>query len=122
MLSKNKCPECGGELTEPRLFNLMMETYIGVVEGERMKTYLRGEACQNIYLDYENVLKSSRMQIPFGICQIGKASATRSHLVTSYSASVSSSSGILQFFVHPSEMQKWLITGKNTASSGTRHH
>src|SRR5260221_6987340 len=51
----------------------MMETYIGVVEGERMKPYLRGEACQNIYLDYDNVQKSSRMQIPFGICQIGKA-------------------------------------------------
>jgi len=64
-LRQNKCPVCGGELTEPRKFNLMMETYIGVVEGERMKTYLRGEACQNIYLDYDNVLKSSRMAIPF---------------------------------------------------------
>jgi glycyl-tRNA synthetase len=72
-LEQNTCPVCGGELMEPRTFNLMMETYIGVVEGERMKTYLRGEACQNIYLDYDNVLKSSRMQIPFGICQIGKA-------------------------------------------------
>jgi len=41
---QNKCPVCGGELTEPRKFNLMMETYIGVLEGERIKTYLRGEA------------------------------------------------------------------------------
>src|SRR3989442_12944909 len=40
----NRCPVCGGELTEPRKFNLMMETYIGVLEGERIKTYLRGEA------------------------------------------------------------------------------
>src|SRR6266567_477895 len=70
---QNKCPVCGGELTEPRRFNLLMETYLGVVEGERMKTYLRGEACQNIYLDFDNVVKSTRMQIPFGICQIGKA-------------------------------------------------
>src|SRR5581483_1224337 len=68
-----QCPECGGELTEPRRFNLLMETELGVVEGERMKTYLRGEACQNIYLDWDNVVKSSRVQIPFGICQIGKA-------------------------------------------------
>ncbi len=68
-LASNTCPVCGGELTEPRTFNLLMETYLGVVEGERMKTYLRGEACQNIYLDYENVLKSSRMQIPFGTSQ-----------------------------------------------------
>jgi len=51
----------------------MMESTSALSSGERMKTYLRGEACQNIYLDYENVLKSSRMQIPFGICQIGKA-------------------------------------------------
>ena len=65
---QNRCPVCGGELTEPRTFNLMMETYIGVLEGERIKTYLRGEASQNIYLDYDNVLKSSRMEIPFGIC------------------------------------------------------
>ena len=50
-----------------------METDLGVVEGDRMKTYLRGEACQNIYLDYDNVLKSSRVQLPFGIAQIGKA-------------------------------------------------
>src|SRR5260221_2908512 len=47
-LEQNKCPVCGGELGEPRVFNLMMETYIGVVEGERMQSYLRGEACQDI--------------------------------------------------------------------------
>ncbi len=68
-----KCPECGGELTEIRKFNLLVETSLGVVEGEKRTAYLRGEACQNIYLDYENVLDSMRKKIPFGICQIGKA-------------------------------------------------
>ena len=49
---QHKCPNCGGELmAEPRTFNLLMETYLGVIEGDRLKTYLRGEACQNIYLD-----------------------------------------------------------------------
>jgi glycyl-tRNA synthetase len=67
------CPECDGELTEPRKFNLMVETSLGVVEGEKKTAYLRGEACQTIYLDYKNVLDSMHPKIPFGIAQIGKA-------------------------------------------------
>ncbi len=104
---QNKCPVCGGELTEPRTFNLLMETYLGVVEGERMKTYLRGEACQNIYLDYDNVLKSSRMQIPFGICQIGKAFRNEVTPGNFLFRQREFEQWDLQFFVHPSEMQQW---------------
>jgi len=105
--TQNKCPECGGELTEPRKFNLMMETYIGVVEGDKMKTYLRGEACQNIYLDYDNVLKSSRMQIPFGICQIGKAFRNEVTPGNFLFRQREFEQWDLQFFVHPSEMSQW---------------
>ncbi|MFL5703321.1 MAG: glycine--tRNA ligase, partial [Ktedonobacteraceae bacterium] len=101
------CPECGGELTEPRTFNLLMETYLGVVEGERMKTYLRGEACQNIYLDYDNVLKSSRMQIPFGICQMGKAFRNEVTPGNFLFRQREFEQWDLQFFVHPSQMQQW---------------
>jgi glycyl-tRNA synthetase len=68
-----KCPECGGELTTPRKFNLMMKTFIGPVEDEASVTYLRAETCQGIYVNFENVLNSMRMKIPFGICQIGKS-------------------------------------------------
>ncbi len=71
--AKIKCPECGGSFTEIKKFNLLVETSLGVVEGEKRTAYLRGEACQNIYLNYENVLESMRKKIPFGICQIGKA-------------------------------------------------
>jgi len=67
------CPNCGGVLSEPRDFNLMMYTELGVVEGEKEVAYLRGEACQSIYLDYDNIIKTSRQKLPFGICQIGKA-------------------------------------------------
>lgn len=67
------CPECGGELTEPRNFNLLMKTYIGAVEQESSETYLRGETCQGIYVNYKNVADSARAKIPFGIAQIGKA-------------------------------------------------
>lgn len=69
----DKCPECGGELTAPRKFNLMVETSLGVVDGEKKVSYLRGEACQNIYLDYQNVMDSMHPKLPFGIAQIGKA-------------------------------------------------
>ncbi len=68
-----KCPECGGNLTKPRKFNLMMKTFIGSVEDEAAMTYLRAETCQGIYVNFENVLNSMRLKIPFGIAQIGKA-------------------------------------------------
>lgn len=72
-LEKNKCPDCGGELTKPRKFNLMMKTFVGPVEDETTTTYLRAETCQGIYMNYKNVLDSMRMKIPFGICQVGKS-------------------------------------------------
>ena len=72
-LTSGVCPECGGELTKPRKFNLMMKTFVGPVEDEASLTYLRAETCQGIYMNFENVLNSMRMKIPFGICQIGKA-------------------------------------------------
>jgi len=67
------CPECGGELTKPRKFNLMMKTFVGPVEEEAATTYLRAETCQGIYVNFENVLNSMRLKIPFGIAQIGKS-------------------------------------------------
>jgi glycyl-tRNA synthetase len=68
-----KCPECNGELTKPRKFNLMMKTFVGSVEDETSTAYLRAETCQGIYVNFLNVLNSSRQKIPFGIAQIGKA-------------------------------------------------
>ena len=70
---KSKCPECGGELTKPKKFNLMMKTFVGSLENEAAKTYLRAETCQGIYVNFENVLNSMRLKFPFGIAQIGKA-------------------------------------------------
>jgi glycyl-tRNA synthetase len=59
--------------TEPRQFNLLFRTYVGPVEDSSSLAYLRGETCQGIYVNFQNVLDSSRMKIPFGIAQIGKA-------------------------------------------------
>ncbi|OGC81917.1 MAG: glycine--tRNA ligase [Candidatus Abawacabacteria bacterium RIFCSPHIGHO2_01_FULL_46_8] len=68
-----KCPSCGGKLSEARTFNILMETYLGVVKDEKSICYLRGETCQGIYVNFLNVINASRVKIPFGIAQIGKA-------------------------------------------------
>jgi glycyl-tRNA synthetase len=68
-----RCPECGGELTDPRMFNLMFKTYIGPVEDDASVTYLRPETAQGIFVNFDNVLTTSRRKLPFGIAQIGKA-------------------------------------------------
>jgi len=72
-LKGNKCPDCGGILTKPKKFNLMMKTFVGPVEDEAAATYLRAETCQGIYVNFKNVLQTMRLKIPFGIAQIGKA-------------------------------------------------
>ena len=66
-------PENGSLLTEPRPFNLMLKTYVGPVESEDNKSYLRPETAQAIFVQFKNVLEVSRQKLPFGICQIGKA-------------------------------------------------
>ena len=68
-----KCPVCGGELSEPRRFNLMFETYIGPVQDDAAKAYLRPETAQGIFIDFKNVLQFARKKPPFGIAQIGKS-------------------------------------------------
>ena len=70
-----QCPACGtkGNLTAPRLFNLMFKTFMGPVEEDAAIVYLRPETAQGIYVNYLNVLQSSRQRVPFGIAQIGKA-------------------------------------------------
>ncbi|HUL04214.1 MAG TPA: glycine--tRNA ligase [Gemmatimonadales bacterium] len=70
-----QCPVCGtkGMLTAPRMFNLMFKTFMGPVEEDAAVVYLRPETAQGIYVNYLNVLQSSRQRIPFGIAQIGKA-------------------------------------------------
>lgn len=73
---KIKCPNCGSQdFTEGKNFNLLVKSNLGNFTGDFNKepTYLRGETCQGIYVNYKNVLDSARVKIPFGIAQIGKA-------------------------------------------------
>lgn len=72
---KISCPKCGShDFTPARSFNLLVKSNLGDFTGEgKTPVYLPGEACQGIYLNFKNVVNSTRMQIPFGIAQIGKA-------------------------------------------------
>ena len=72
-LEGDKCPACGGELTEARQFNLMFKTFMGPVEDNAATVYLRPETAQGIFVNFNNVLTSTRMKLPFGIAQIGKS-------------------------------------------------
>lgn len=116
-LSDKKCPDCGGELTEPKLFNILVPTQLGVIEGEKTQAYLRGEACQTIYLDYKNVLDSTRLKIPFGICQIGKAFRNEVTPGNFLYRQREFEQWDLQWFCHPSEMDKWFEFWKNERMS-----
>ena len=72
-IKDGKCPACGGELTEPRMFNLMFKTFVGPVEDEASVAYLRPETAQGIFVNFQNVLNSTRKKLPFGIAQMGKS-------------------------------------------------
>ncbi len=72
-LESEKCPSCGGELTEPRMFNLMFKTFMGPVEDDTSVVYLRPETAQGMFVNFQNVLNTTRKRLPFGIAQIGKA-------------------------------------------------
>lgn len=72
-LDTDTCPECGGELTEARQFNLMFKTFMGPVEESSAVVYIRPETAQGIFVNFRNVATVSRKKIPFGIAQIGKA-------------------------------------------------
>ena len=74
-LEEINCPECGnlGQFTEPRDFNMMLKTYLGVIEDESGLHYLRPETAQGIFVNFANVQTTSRMKVPFGIGQVGKS-------------------------------------------------
>jgi len=72
-LNGNSCPDCGGELTESKPFNLMFKTFMGPVEDDADVVYLRPETAQGMFVNFDNVLATSRKRLPLGIAQTGKA-------------------------------------------------
>ncbi len=70
---EKKCPDCDGVLGDARQFNLMFQTHVGAAEGSESIAYLRPETAGGIFVNFKNVLSSTRVKLPFGIAQIGKA-------------------------------------------------
>jgi len=106
-LGGDKCPECGGELTEPRLFNLMFKTFVGPVEDEASVVYLRPETAQGMFVNFENILNTTRKRLPFGIAQIGKSFRNEVTTGNFIFRSREFEQMEIEFFVRPGTDQQW---------------
>jgi len=103
----DRCPSCGGELTEARQFNLMFKTHMGPVEEKANVVYLRPETAQGIYVNFLNVQKPARQKIPFGIAQIGKAFRNEITPGNFIFRTREFEQMEMQFFIKPEEDEKW---------------
>ena len=102
-----RCPQCGGELSEPRQFNLMFETHIGPVAGEGSEVYLRPETAQGIFINFKNVLGFARKKPPFGIAQIGKSFRNEITPGNFIFRTREFEQMEMEFFVPPPEAERW---------------
>lgn len=108
MIDGDSCPDCGGALTDVRQFNLMFKTHIGPVEDSASVAYLRPETAQGIYVNFLNVVNSSRQKLPFGIAQIGKAFRNEITPGNFIFRSREFEQMEMQFFVKPGEDERWM--------------
>ncbi len=102
-----RCPDCGGELTEPRRFNLMFKTHLGSVEDDASVVYLRPETAQAMFVDFATVQAAGRLKLPFGIAQIGKS--FRNEIVVEHFIyrSCEFEQMEMEYFVEPGTDEKW---------------
>lgn len=114
VVASKKCPSCGGELTEPRQFNLMFKTHMGPLEDTASVVYLRPETAQGIYVNFLNVQQSSRQKIPFGIAQIGKAFRNEITPGNFIFRTREFEQMEMQFFVKPGTDMEWFEKWKQT--------
>ena len=103
------CPNCGtrGQWTEPKAFNMMLKTHLGVIEDESGLHYLRPETAQGIFLNFQNVLVSSRKKPPFGIAQVGKSFRNEITPGNFIFRTREFEQMEMEFFVKPGEDEEW---------------
>ena len=108
-LKELACPNCGtrGAWTEPRQFNMMLKTYLGVIEDESGLHYLRHETAQGIFLNFVNVMNSSRKKPPFGIAQQGKSFRNEITPGNFIFRTREFEQMEMEFFVKPGEDEAW---------------
>ncbi len=114
--AKKEHPDVKVEWTEPRAFNLLVKTELGVVEDKKLEAYLRGEITQGVFVNFKNVLDSNRVKIPFGIAQIGKAFRNEITPGNFTYRSREFEQMELEFFIAPDETEgvKWFEYWKKT--------
>lgn len=105
-----------GTFTEPQEFNLLFETSIGAVKDKASIAYLRGETAQGIFINFKNVVDSSRVRIPFGIAQIGKAFRNEVTPRNFIFRSREFEQMEMEWFCHPDDAQKWFEFWKQERS------
>jgi len=108
------CPHCGGDLTEPKAFNLMFPTYVGAVHDEDSKAYLRPETAQGIFTQFWNVVDTSRVKVPFGIAQVGKAFRNEVTPRNFTFRSREFEQMEIEFFIRPEEAKDWYQYWRDT--------
>jgi len=110
----NQCPTCGtkDKFTEVRHFNLMFSTFVGALEDSSSKTYLRPETCQGIFANFDNIVNTSRVKVPFGIAQIGKAFRNEINPRNFTFRSREFEQMEMEFFAAPAEADKWFAYWK----------
>jgi glycyl-tRNA synthetase len=101
------CPLCGGPLTDARKFNMMFKTFVGAMEDSSSIAYLRPETAQGIFCNYKNVLDTTRIGVPFGIAQIGKAFRNEINPRNSTYRSREFEQMEIEFFCHPKDADRW---------------
>ncbi|MEA2086376.1 MAG: glycine--tRNA ligase [Chloroflexota bacterium] len=106
-LNGAECPTCGGELTEPRQFNLMFKTFMGPVEEEASTIYLRPETAQGMFVNFQNVINTTRKKLPFGIAQIGKSFRNEITTGNFVFRSREFEQMEIEFFVRPGTDEEW---------------
>ena len=103
-----KCPECGGELAEPKQFNLMFKTKLGSTDEGSLDVYLRPETAQGIFVNFNNVVSSNRVKLPFGIGQLGKAFRNEITTGNFIFRTREFEQMEMEFFIRPEEAAQWL--------------
>lgn len=112
------CPTCGnsGTFTEPKEFNLMFKTHMGPIESADNQVYLRPETAQGIFINFENVRRTARMKLPFGIAQIGKSFRNEITPGQFVFRTREFEQMEMEYFVHPNDAadayQEWVETRK----------
>lgn len=106
-LAGNTCTECGGELSPPRRFNLLFKTFMGPVEDAAHVVYLRPETAQGIFLNFPNVINTTRKRLPLGIAQIGKSFRNEITTGNFIFRSREFEQMEMEYFVPPDEAEEW---------------